>query len=405
MTQLPWQQNFGPFPLSVILDGSGNGTVTFRPAGQAATVSNIYAAVSTLTLQAVCTMYKGQIGPQYALVNTNSGSTGASASGRIPLKDGEPIFVVWTGGDAGATATATFSGSTIPFTASDGVGTSLSWDNPIAAGDGSLVYPALKSPNYVPGVSGWKIARDGSVEFNSAVIRGSVSAGNGTVLLNGGGLHIESPSSGFQYDINITGGFSARNKPDDGEFAQMEPGQIIMRSPSPTPFGRTVTSSQYTVNTTNPSGTVERVNNVLLSPAINGGSTSALLLEGESSAGDAPKLSLLADVIHISGYVEDGDLHDVRNHEYLRGENGVFLMSFGGLSAATVVVTFTNTFSASPAVMVNIEDGTAQTARVWNARAISVSTTGFTFFAFTTSAATGTWSNVRCTWVATEYTP
>lgn len=39
------------------------------------------------------------------------------------------------------------------------------FSNPITGGQGALVRPAIKSPNYVPGVSGWSINRDGSAEF------------------------------------------------------------------------------------------------------------------------------------------------------------------------------------------------------------------------------------------------
>lgn len=165
-------ERFGPIPVTTVLDGSGNGTVTFQPNGSSARISNLFVKVSTSVLQATCTIYKGQVADGNAINYTNSGSTGAPAGGAIDLTDGETVYVVWRGGDAGATATATFTGVTIPF---DQVGPShLDWDDPIAAGDGSLVYPALKSPNYVTGVSGWRIDRDGDAEFNDATFRGDV---------------------------------------------------------------------------------------------------------------------------------------------------------------------------------------------------------------------------------------
>ena len=163
---------FGPYPVSVVLDGSGTGTVSFQATGNHVRITNLYVAVSTTTAQARCVAYKGQTGAAYAIGSTNSGSTGASAGGNIDLLDGETVYVVWTGGDSGATATATFSGYTLPF---EDVGvTDFRWDDPIAAADGSLVYPQIKSPNYVAGVSGWSIARDGSAEFNDVQVRGSL---------------------------------------------------------------------------------------------------------------------------------------------------------------------------------------------------------------------------------------
>lgn len=44
--------------------------------------------------------------------------------------------------------------------------------NPILGGGGALVRAAVKSPNFLTGVSGWTIKRDGSAEFNNLVIRG-----------------------------------------------------------------------------------------------------------------------------------------------------------------------------------------------------------------------------------------
>jgi hypothetical protein len=51
------------------------------------------------------------------------------------------------------------------------------FSNPVTGGQGSLVRPAIKSPNYVAGVSGWSINRDGTAEFNGATFRGAVQIG------------------------------------------------------------------------------------------------------------------------------------------------------------------------------------------------------------------------------------
>jgi hypothetical protein len=49
-------------------------------------------------------------------------------------------------------------------------------DNPLVGGT-VLRRAAIQSPNYVPGVSGWAIFQDGTVEFNNGIFRGSLSAG------------------------------------------------------------------------------------------------------------------------------------------------------------------------------------------------------------------------------------
>lgn len=51
------------------------------------------------------------------------------------------------------------------------------FSNPIANALGQLVRTALKSVNYVAGISGWQITRDGNAEFNNATIRGALELG------------------------------------------------------------------------------------------------------------------------------------------------------------------------------------------------------------------------------------
>lgn len=51
----------------------------------------------------------------------------------------------------------------------------MSYSNPIVAGD-VLIREAIKSENYVPGVSGWAIFRNGDAEFNNIIARGDITA-------------------------------------------------------------------------------------------------------------------------------------------------------------------------------------------------------------------------------------
>lgn len=172
MPQLP--ASFSAYPVSVTLDGSGNGAVRFQAVGSHIRITNRSVRVSSTTAQATVTTYKGQIGSDYRIDGTNSGSTGDNSTTPIDLFDGESIIVVWEGGDPGATATATFTGKQIPFDAVGNGDGGQGWNNPIAAGDGSLIYPALKSPNFVTAVMGWKIDRDGNAEFNDILVRGDL---------------------------------------------------------------------------------------------------------------------------------------------------------------------------------------------------------------------------------------
>jgi hypothetical protein len=72
--------------------------------------------------------------------------------------------------------------------------------NPIVGGT-VLRIPAIQSPNYVAGVSGWIINKDGTVEFNNGVFRGTVTAGSfvGTdFIINSAGVFLYSgtPATG-----------------------------------------------------------------------------------------------------------------------------------------------------------------------------------------------------------------
>lgn len=61
----------------------------------------------------------------------------------------------------------------------------MTFSNPITGGQGALVRPAIKSPNYEPGAAGWTINRDGTAEFSDLVIRSSDGSGNTVTVANG----------------------------------------------------------------------------------------------------------------------------------------------------------------------------------------------------------------------------
>lgn len=54
------------------------------------------------------------------------------------------------------------------------------FSNPVANAVGTLIRKAMNSVNYVTGVAGWIIRRDGSAEFSNVVVRGEVDAGGST---------------------------------------------------------------------------------------------------------------------------------------------------------------------------------------------------------------------------------
>lgn len=58
------------------------------------------------------------------------------------------------------------------------------FNNPIVGGGGGLVYPSIHSPDFIAGVSGWSINKDGTAEFNQLVLIVQTSAA-GILIYNG----------------------------------------------------------------------------------------------------------------------------------------------------------------------------------------------------------------------------
>lgn len=200
---------------SVTLDASGNGTLALKPWGGGVTwwPTTVSVKTSSATLEASAKIYIGPAATdQYFVAATLSGSTGDSTgrvAGRTVDTHGNTLWIVWTGGDVGAEATAvvrgvsTGPGEPAPF---DGAVTDSSdFADPLVGGDGTLVYPAIKSPNFVTGSTGWTIKKDGSAEFNNLTIRGSFF--------------------GAKFEINSTGAFFYSGTPAAGNLiASIVPG-------------------------------------------------------------------------------------------------------------------------------------------------------------------------------------
>lgn len=103
---------------SVKLDGSGNGSVRFSPDEPAMQWKPTLVTVSVATAvnEAVCSIYAGpSAAPQYLVDATFTGSSGNSSdrvTGYVIARTRTPyIWVVWSGGDPGAQATAIVNGT------------------------------------------------------------------------------------------------------------------------------------------------------------------------------------------------------------------------------------------------------------------------------------------------------
>jgi len=51
----------------------------------------------------------------------------------------------------------------------------LSPQTPVVGGT-TLQIPAIQSPDFVAGVSGWQVSQDGNVQFNSGTFTGNITA-------------------------------------------------------------------------------------------------------------------------------------------------------------------------------------------------------------------------------------
>ncbi len=77
----------------------------------------------------------------------------------------------------------------------------MAWSNPIIGGGNTLIREEIKSPDYVPGVSGWSIKKDGTAEFNDVTIRGElfVTDPDGSYVR----IYDENPGSGALIEFGL----------------------------------------------------------------------------------------------------------------------------------------------------------------------------------------------------------
>jgi len=82
-------------------------------------------------------------------------------------------------------------------------------------------------------------------------------------------------------------------------------------------------------------------------------------------------------------------------------QRGVELVTFASATSHTLAVNFPAPFDNPPVVCVNIASGAGTIAR-WMARAISVTTSGFTLFLFVgdSGAPAAAWTDIPVHWVA-----
>lgn len=88
----------------------------------------------------------------------------------------------------------------------------MQFGNPII-GQEELIRSAIKSKNYTPGASGWRIASDGAAEFAGLVIRSADGTGN-YVTVSNGNVRVFNSANVLLAEITATGEFKTYNITD-----------------------------------------------------------------------------------------------------------------------------------------------------------------------------------------------
>lgn len=292
------------------------------------------------------------------------------------------------------------------------------------AGGVVLVRPALQSPDYVTGVSGWAIKIDGSAEFNDVVIRGgTVVSGlalyyNGTPATGNLILSIAAAAGTDAYGNAYPAGLGVFGTDGDltvddgvlllvgsnGSQVALSTGGVGGASVFLTPqnlAGATWLDGRLATTL----GASNRPGTVVSSPAedSNGSHSSISLFGGGPTTADTYIL-FAADRFSFNNLLQVfGDLEVSGKLTASNIQTGSVSVSFAALSQTTVAVTFPTAYPVGtvPSVVTNINSGSGTTVR-WGSRAISVTNTGFTLFVFKGDAAdpAQTWTNIAVQYTA-----
>jgi hypothetical protein len=189
MTTKPINQRYNQ---TVILDASGNGSVeiTMR---------------ADFVLQRTRWLVQGGTGTNQAMAEnyidsqpfegTYSGNNDQSNSSRL-LTPQNTVTCEWTAGPPGGTASLFLWG--IEYPAGEGIpppSSNQGPGNPVFGG-GVLIRDAIQSSDYVPGVAGWQLSRDGNADLNNVRVRGTID-----VESSDGSAVIIAPDSGGRIDF------------------------------------------------------------------------------------------------------------------------------------------------------------------------------------------------------------
>lgn len=295
----------------------------------------------------------------------------------------------------------------------------MPFTNPIIAGT-TLIREAIQSPDYVAGVSGWSINRDGSVEFNNAVVRGTLTTPG--VSVTDTGLAIPATAApaypGFVFTTDIPALLQAKYSSAPEQFVAValyysDAGNVYWYEGISTTFRikgwvhAGVAYESFREAYSGPTfgmvqwhGWQPGDKNVTVYGPSSGGYTSDHRVIFQKSL-------LTSDVdaeLSWTGLADFVGPLSANGMNILIGQKGITSVTApNGATTVTKSVLFPKAFEPGvvPHVTVNINNGSGTTSR-WVERAYNVSNTGFTLFLFSGNAATTTGFTVDCTWSAVE---
>jgi hypothetical protein len=93
-----------------VVGGETIALVSFAPRGETWEITSVKVKASTAVLEATAFTYRNLVGDNYILDTTFAGSSGDTSDTPITLRDGDRLWVRWTGGDLGATYSAVVNG-------------------------------------------------------------------------------------------------------------------------------------------------------------------------------------------------------------------------------------------------------------------------------------------------------
>jgi hypothetical protein len=284
----------------------------------------------------------------------------------------------------------------------------MTFSNPIVGGT-TLIRPAIHSPDYVPGVSGWSINKDGTAEFNDAVFRGELESSNYVPGVSGWHLDQDGDAEFNSIQIRSSGTETPVTVGDDDEpqIVLLTVGGVgIIALPTNRPledlaggflsgtFNQGLPSEAQTLQIFGP--TSENAGDrasIFLSSQNDDGSSEANIVINTGSGTitiDEDVVTIntpttINDPLDVNGQITatadvsvTGNLFDANSGiSYEPAQNGTATANFAAVTQVDVAVVFATPFLVAPVVTCSRQNSPANSAKIM-VNATAITTTGFT---------------------------